>query len=160
MPGLLIGELAARTGVTPSTIRYYESTGLLEPPARSRSGYRRYPEHVAEELHFIRKAQALGFSLDELATILQLSRIGRAPCADVLAMARAHLTAVEERIQQLARFRDHLATEIQKWDGRSQPTCEGLCQIILQSAPDAVADVSPEFRTPKTQLPKRKRGQR
>ena len=148
MAGLLIGEVATRTGVNPSTIRYYESTGLLEPPARSNSGYRRYAERVVEELHFIRKAQALGFSLEEIAKILQLTRSGRAPCADVLSMARAHLAAVEERIRQLAQFRDHLASEIQKWDGRTQPTCEGLCQIILESTAGRV-DVSRELRSQK-----------
>ena len=65
--GLLIGELATRVGVAPPTIRYYESIGLLRPPARTTSGYRRYPERAVEDLVFIRKAQALGFSLDEVA---------------------------------------------------------------------------------------------
>ena len=62
MPGFLIGDIAERAGVPAATIRYYESLGLMNPPARSSAGYRRYGESAVEELRFIRKAQALGFS--------------------------------------------------------------------------------------------------
>jgi DNA-binding transcriptional MerR regulator len=139
MAGLLIGDVAERTGLTAPTIRYYESIGLLPAPLRSSTGYRRYSEDTVEELRFIRKAQALGFSLDEIAEILTLSRSGSAPCSHVLDLARRHLTAVEERIRQLAKFRDLLAAEVGKWDGVQEPTCGGLCQII------AGADESTEF---------------
>lgn len=130
MAGLLIGDVAERTGLTAPTIRYYESIGLLPPPSRSTAGYRRYSDTTVEELRFIKKAQALGFSLDEIGEILTLSRAGRTPCSHVLDLARRHLKAVEDRIRQLARFRDQLAREIGKWDGDRQPTCQGLCQII------------------------------
>ena len=130
MPGLLIGELADRTGVVPATIRYYESLGLLRAPARTTAGYRRYSEDAVGELTFIRKAQALGFSLDEISEILTLTRAGLAPCDRVLSIAHQHLTALEERIRQLESFRDQLATEVRKWEGTTTPTCEGLCQII------------------------------
>lgn len=130
MAGLLIGNVAARTGLTAPTIRYYESIGLLPTPSRSTAGYRRYTDTTVEELRFVKKAQALGFSLDEIGEILTLSRAGRTPCSHVLDLARRHLNAVEDRIRQLARFRDQLANEIGKWDGDLQPTCQGLCQII------------------------------
>jgi MerR family transcriptional regulator, copper efflux regulator len=146
MAGLLIGEVAARAGVAASTIRYYESLGLLKPPARSPSGYRRYAPSVVDELQFIRKAQALGFSLDELARLLTLARTGHTACADVLAMARDHLAAVERRIAQLTAFRAQLSREIDKWDGRTAPTCQGLCQIITESTADIPFDVAHELR--------------
>ena len=130
MLGLLIGELAERTGVSAPTIRYYESLGLLKPPARSNAGYRRYSDEAIQELTFIRKAQALGFSLEEIAEILKLTRAGRTPCEHVLSLAHQHLAAVDERIRQLRNFRDQLAREVEKWDGKTSPTCEGLCQII------------------------------
>jgi len=130
MAGLLIGDVAERTGLTAPTIRYYESIGLLPAPLRSSTGYRRYSEATVEELRFIRKAQVLGFSLEEIAEILKLSRSGSAPCSHVLDLARRHLTAVEKRIRQLATFRDLLASEVGKWDGVKEPTCGGLCQII------------------------------
>lgn len=136
MASLLIGEVAERTGLTAPTIRYYESIGLVKPPARSEAGYRRYSDTTVEELGFIKKAQALGFSLDEIAEILKLSRAGRRPCSHVLDLARRHLSAVDERIQQLQRFRAQLANEIGKWDGRRQPTCEGLCEIIASARDD------------------------
>lgn len=143
MAGLLIGDVAERAGVAPATIRYYESIGLLKPPARSASGYRRYSEAILEELHFIKKAQALGFSLDQIGEILKLSRSGRTPCSRVLSLAHQHLAAVAERISQLQRFRDHLATELAKWDGRTAPTCSGLCQIITTAdLNDTAADVN------------------
>lgn len=130
MPGLLIGELAERTGVAAPTIRYYEGLGLLRPPARSTSGYRRYSDDAIQELTFIRKAQSLGFSLEEIAEIVKLSRAGRTPCDHVLSLAHQHLDAVDERIRHLQIFRNQLAAEVEKWDGKTSPTCEGLCQII------------------------------
>lgn len=131
MSGLLIGDVAERTGLSAPTIRYYESIGLLTPPPRSATGYRRYTETTVEELRFIKKAQGLGFSLEEIGEILKLSRAGDTPCAHVLDLARRHLRAVEHRIEQLTRFRDQLAGEVAKWDGEQAPTCRGLCQIIV-----------------------------
>ncbi|HKS61984.1 MAG TPA: MerR family transcriptional regulator, partial [Xanthobacteraceae bacterium] len=101
MGALLIGDLAERAGVPTATIRYYESIGLLKRAPRASSGYRRYSEQTVEELRFIKKAQALGFSLDEVAEILQLSRAGKKPCAQVLSLGHEHLAAVDERIRQL-----------------------------------------------------------
>ena len=143
MAGLLIGQLAGRAGIAAATIRYYESIGLLAPPRRSAAGYRRYSEGTLEEIAFIKKAQALGFSLEEVAEILRLSRAGEAPCDRVLSLAHQQLAAVDERIRQLQSFRGHLAAEVQKWDGQTAPTCEGLCQII------AMADIETNVATPR-----------
>jgi DNA-binding transcriptional MerR regulator len=134
MVDLLIGDVAQRTGLSAPTIRYYESLGLLTRPARSPTGYRRYTQSNLEELRFIKKAQALGFSLEETGEILRLTREGAAPCSHVLDLARRHLAAVEERIQQLRRFRGQLAGEISKWEEQRQPSCSGLCKIIADSS--------------------------
>lgn len=136
MAGLLIGELAKRAGVSAPTIRYYEEIGLLPAPSRSTTGYRRYPEQALDEVRFIRKAQALGFSLDEIGEILKLSRSGKAPCSHVLSLAHQHLAAVEERIRQLQQFHDQLAAEVAKWDDTKTATCRGLCGIIAAAEPD------------------------
>jgi DNA-binding transcriptional MerR regulator len=146
MGALLIGDLAERAGVQTATIRYYESIGLLKRAPRASSGYRRYSEQTVEELRFIKKAQALGFSLDEVAEILQLSRSGKKPCAQVLSLGHEHLAAVDERIQQLQAFRNQLASELAKWDQQQAGvTCDGLCQFIADAEP-SVSDVkfSPE----------------
>lgn len=141
MAGLLIGDVAERTGLSAPTIRYYESIGLLAAPARSATGYRRYTDTTVEELRFIKKAQTLGFSLDEIREILALSRAGDTPCSHVLDLSRRHLRAVEDRIRQLTRFRDQLASELAKWDGEREPTCRGLCQII-SNAEEGQADTA------------------
>ena len=138
MAGFLIGEVAQRAGVSATTIRYYEDIGLLTKPSRSSAGYRRYSESTVEELRFIRKAQALGFSLDEIAEILDLSRSGQTPCAHVRSLARQHLAAAEERIRQLHRFRDQLAAQVAKWDAQETAvTCAGLCQLIANAEPES-----------------------
>lgn len=149
MPGLLIGDVAERTGLSAPTIRYYESIGLLSAPPRSTTGYRRYGDAAVAELRFIRKAQALGFSLDEIGEILALSRAGTAPCSHVLDLARNHLAAVEERMRQLARFRDTLAAEVTRWDGITQPTCGGLCQLIAGADAPAHNQVDLHIRSDK-----------
>jgi MerR family copper efflux transcriptional regulator len=140
MGGLLIGDVARRTGVTVPTIRYYEEIGLLPAPPRSSSGYRRYFAGTLEDLRFIKKAQAVGFSLDEIREILGLSRSGRTPCEQVLSFARQHLTALDERIRQLQQFRDILAEDLAKWtEEKIAVTCRGLCQWISEVDPDLAA---------------------
>jgi DNA-binding transcriptional MerR regulator len=141
MGGLLIGDLARRVGVSSPTIRYYEELGLLARPVRSSSGYRRYSEAAINELRFIQKAKRLGFSLDEIAEILRLSRSGRTACSHVLSLAQQHLVAVDERIRQLQAFRDQLAGEVAKWSSQQTPTCSGLCQIIEAAETDAAPAV-------------------
>lgn len=139
MAGLLIGDVAKQAGVSAATIRYYEEVGLLTRAARSSAGYRRYTDRTIEELRFIRKAQALSFSLDEIGEILKLSRAGQTPCSHVLDLARRHVAAIDERIRQLTRFRDQLSGEVAKWVGRRQPTCQGLCQIIAGAGDETTA---------------------
>ena len=147
MAGLLIGELARRAGVTAPTIRYYEDIGLLPSAPRSSAGYRRYATSALEEVQFIRKAQALGFSLDEVREILALSRSGQAPCSHVLSLAHQHLAAVEERIRRLRKFRKQLAVDVAKWDKkRTATTCTGLCRFISDADPERVADAAPLHR--------------
>ena len=103
---------------------------------------------VIEELGFIKKAQALGFSLEEIGEILELTRAGRTACAHVLDLARRHVAAVDERIWQLTRFRDQLAGEVAKWDGKAEPTCAGLCQIIANAPVDPGSNAPPALGGP------------
>ena len=144
MASLLIGEAGKRAGVSAPTIRYYEEIGLLSSPARTESGYRRYTESTIEELRFIRKAQALGFSLEEIGEILQLSRSGKGPCSHVLTLAHRHLAAVDERIRRLQEFRKRLAADVAKWDRqKSATTCNGLCRWIADAEPEMRAEDLP-----------------
>jgi DNA-binding transcriptional MerR regulator len=129
-----IGDVASQAGVSTPTIRYYEEIGLLPKPSRSSAGYRRYTDSVVEELQFIRKAQGLGFTLDEIRQILELSRAGQKPCGHVLTFAHQHLAAVDERIRRLQKFRKQLAADLAKWDRqKSATTCSGLCRWIAET---------------------------
>lgn len=96
-----IGSLSRRTGTKVETIRYYERVGLLPPPARSASGYRLYGIEHLKRLTFVRRARALGFSIDEVRTLLRLADERKRPCAEVRAVAAAHLDDVRAKIADL-----------------------------------------------------------
>jgi MerR family mercuric resistance operon transcriptional regulator len=89
-PHLAIGALSRHTGCQVETIRYYERVGLLPPPARSAGGYRLYAAPHFSRLTFIRRARALGFSLEEVRRLLRLADERQRPCAEARAVAAAH----------------------------------------------------------------------
>jgi DNA-binding transcriptional MerR regulator len=118
MDALGIGQLAKRGGVGIDTVRYYERNGLLAPHARLASGYRRYGELELARLRFIRRAQALGFTLKEIKELLALS--GQRDVARVKRSAQAKLLDVKTRIANLERVRDGLATLIAACPGHGR----------------------------------------
>ena len=134
--GMLIGELARQATVKPQTVRYYESLGLLSPVQRRPSGYRSYGPKALEELRFIRKAQSLGFSLDDVRQILDVARAGRAPCERVLTIAEQHMVELQQRIAQLCELRDELSRAVRQWrDGGIPQRCAAtLCGLISDAA--------------------------
>lgn len=98
-----IGEVARRTGCHIETIRYYEKAGILAAPAR-RGTYRDYTGSDVERLRFVRRARELGFSLDEIRTLLDLASRRQVDCAHVLPVAARHLANVREKLADLARI--------------------------------------------------------
>jgi DNA-binding transcriptional MerR regulator len=99
---LTIGQLAQTTGVSAKTIRYYEAVGVLPAPGRSRSGYRLYTERGVERLLFVRRARALGLSLQQLQTLTAaLDGRGGAVRPQLMKLVRAQLTAVQHRQAEL-----------------------------------------------------------
>ncbi|MDP8978120.1 MAG: heavy metal-responsive transcriptional regulator [Actinomycetota bacterium] len=103
-----IGQLADRLGLNPRTIRYYESIGLLPEPARTAGGYRLYGEADAERLTFIRTAQRLGLTLDDIGEILAFRERGQAPCGYVVDLLQRHARELDQRIAELQGLRDEL----------------------------------------------------
>ena len=97
---LTIGRLARGVGVNVQTIRFYQRRGLIAVPPRPLGGVRRYAPNTVARIRFIKRAQALGFSLDEIALLLGLSD-GK-HCAETKALAGKKLTMVEEKINDLA----------------------------------------------------------
>jgi len=132
MESLSIGALARRAGVGIDTVRYYERAGLLAPRARLPSGYRRYSELEVARLRFIRRAQALGFTLREVRELLGLS--ARRDVARIKRSAQAKLADVQARIADLERIRDGLAELIAACPGHGRAAD---CPILrsLEGAP-------------------------
>ena len=127
-----IGELAKSAGVTVQTIRFYERKGLLPSPPRKESGYRVYREDDARRMQFIRQAKRLGFSLDEIKSILRMRGRGACPCNEVIGIAERHLADTEQQIQRLLRFRDELSRTLASWKRSKRRTISGdaICTLI------------------------------
>jgi DNA-binding transcriptional MerR regulator len=103
-----IGQLADATGVTSSTLRFYERRGLLPPPQRTPAGYRSYPPEATDRVAFIRRAQACGLTLTHIAEILAVRDDGHAPCRHLAGLVDTRLDELERRIADLSRTRDEL----------------------------------------------------
>jgi len=103
-----IGELADRSGVNPTTIRYYEDIGLLPEPERTPSGYRDYTEAAGARLMFVRAAQTIGLSLGEIREVLGLREQGQAPCPHVITLLEQRAAELAERIAALEQMRSEL----------------------------------------------------
>jgi MerR family mercuric resistance operon transcriptional regulator len=119
---MTIGRLAAAAGVHVETIRYYQRRGLLPEPKRPTGGVRRYGEDAAARLRFIKRAQDIGFTLDEVAELLKLER----GCRDAHDLAAAKLVGVERRLADLRRIRRTLRELI----GRCEEGRAESCPII------------------------------
>lgn len=107
---LLIGQVAERAGVNVQTLRYYERIGLLEDPRRSPSGYRLYRPETVRIIRFIKRAQDLGFSLEEIEHLLELRDDRISSCEEVQDLAEAKIRDVDRRIRDLSALRGALET--------------------------------------------------
>ena len=118
---LTIGTVAKRAGVPIDTIRYYEREGLLPEPLRRASGYRSYGEGTVAQLRFIRRAKALGFTLEEIRDLLALSADRQRGVKAVKQRAEQRLAAIETRIAELQRVRDGLVELVASCPGHGAP---------------------------------------
>jgi DNA-binding transcriptional MerR regulator len=103
-----IGQLAAQTGYSVRTIRFYEQSGLLPAPSRTPAGYRSYDQDAVTRLRFVRSAQALGLSLAEIAEVLRIRDHQGPPCSYVAELLDTHISALDTRINELTALRDEL----------------------------------------------------
>ena len=115
---LRIGELAARTGVSPDSIRHYERLGLLPTPSRTSGGYRLFSPAAVERVQLVRSAVRVGFSLRQLAAYLRERQAGGAPCRKVRDAAERILAGVDDRIAELQATKASLRTMLSDWDER------------------------------------------
>lgn len=125
-----IGELAERLRVTTKTIRFYESIGLIPEPARAPSGYRSYDEPDAERITFIRTAQRLGLSLDEIKEIIAFRDRGERPCGYVAEVLDRQVADLGRRIQEMRELR----AELRRLQARArlgrESDDDGYCAVI------------------------------
>lgn len=125
------GALARLAGLSPDTLRHYERKGLLAP-VRSGNGYREYGPEALDRVRLVQRALAVGFSLDELARLLDARDHGRAPCREVRALAAAKLDDLERRIREMTALREEMRALLAEWDARLASTPEGERAWLLQ----------------------------
>ncbi len=121
-----IGEAATVSGCHIETIRYYERLGLLPRPMRTSSGYRTYRPEEVDRLRFIARGRELGFSLDEIRSLLTLADDPTLSCRDVDQLARYHLADIQARVRELRR----IALELERTIASCAGGKRGRCAIL------------------------------
>src|SRR5579859_232081 len=127
------GELEAQTGEGVKTLHYYERIGLLPKPDRSSANYRLYPPAALRRVRFIKKAQAAGFTLDQIKEILELQKNGAVRCHRVIEIGKKRLREIDAQLDALKAFRESLASALPAWekDTERRKTCAGeFCDLI------------------------------
>lgn len=150
---LKIGEVSKSSGIGIEALRFYERSGLLGKPIRSASGYRLYDDGILERLAFIKKAQTLGFSLDEIGRIIKDAAGGASPCDDVREIVRRRLAELDQRMEVMRRYRKELAQTLEEWDeiGRAPGHICGLIERTeIENSPPAPQRVAPHSRHKET----------
>jgi MerR family mercuric resistance operon transcriptional regulator len=128
---LTIGILAKRGGVNVETIRYYQRRGLLEEPSKPSGGFRRYPQESVKRVLFIKRAQSLGFTLEEIVGLLVLDE--RKACLETRGMAAHKLELIEQKIAALSKIKKLLSRLVRSCDASSTGA---PCPIIHLLADD------------------------
>ncbi len=128
MPDLTIGKLAERARVNVETIRYYQRRGLLDEPKKPLGGYRRYSADTANRVRFIKRAQALGFTLEEVAGLLRLDVAGA--CAETREVATRKLVLIEQKLAELAIMRKGLAALVSECGKGGKRPCPIIQMLV------------------------------
>ncbi len=118
-----IGTAARQSGVPAKTIRYYESVGLIQPAERSAAGYRVYGKQDVETLRFVQRARSLGFSVEEVGSLLTLWRDRSRSSAEVKALARHRVADIDRKIAELTEMRETLTHLMERCHGDARPDC-------------------------------------
>ena len=131
---LSIGEAARSAGISARMVRHYESLGLLATVARTDSGYRQYTDADVHTLHFIRRSRDLGFSMEEIATLLALWHDRSRASSQVKRIAQAHIEDLSERIAQMQAMQRSLQTLVSCCKGNDRPDCPILDDLAAGQA--------------------------
>jgi DNA-binding transcriptional MerR regulator len=133
---LTVGKLAARAGVRPDTVRYYERAGLLPVPLRTDGDHRRYGAADVDRLLFIRGAQRLGLRLAEIRELLQVRDAGTCPCGPAEALLHKHVAEIDAELERLAVLRAELTGMLAEMPGPDcpDPSPGVWCPPVLREA--------------------------
>lgn len=127
-----ISKIAAAAGVGVETIRYYERRGLVEQPKAMRTAFREYPESVIARVRFIKRAQELGFTLEEIAELLALTEQSGITRKEVRDLAQQKLVMIREKLQDLIRMEATLSKLVRSCSGKGSlagcPIIEALAE--------------------------------
>jgi len=151
------GELARLAGVSTDTLRHYERKGLLPSPRRSPNGYREYPAQALDRVRLVRRALAVGFTLDELARLLKVREGGGSPCRQVRALAAAKLEELENRLREIMALRDELRATLRGWDARIEEAAPGERAGLLEALTTNGAATQPQLSPQTTVWLRRKK---
>jgi MerR family transcriptional regulator, copper efflux regulator len=130
---LKLGAVAKAAGVGVQALHYYERLGLLPRAKRSATNYRLYSAEAIRRVHFVKKAQALGMTLEEIKQILDLKARGRAPCRKVAELGEKHFAEMDARLAQLRAYRRALGRALAEWrkENTTERECTGeFCDLI------------------------------
>jgi len=131
---IMIGQLARATATKVTTIRFYETIGLLPAPPRTGSGRRAYGSGDVQRLHFIRNGRRLGFLIEEIRSLIDLAESPGRECGEATAIAARHLEDVESRLAQLASLRDELAALTRSCTNKQIADCRIIQAITATQA--------------------------
>ncbi len=124
-----IGQAALRAGVPAKTIRFYEEAGIIKPAARGSNRYRGYSEADVQTLRFVSRARALGFSLKDVASLLELYSNDRRASRDVKRLALKHVAELDRKLKELTVIRNTIADLARRCNGNDRPECPILDEL-------------------------------
>ncbi len=130
-----IGELASQTALSRDTLRYYERLGLVDRPPRTSGGFRIYDEATLGRLRFIKRAQAVGFTLEEIRELVTFDGRGSARCRRVRDLVATKLTELDERLSELRAFRRSLVGSLRGCDAALSSSPDAACPVVEQGTP-------------------------
>lgn len=144
---LNIGEAASASGVSAKMIRHYEGVGLLPQAHRTEAGYRQYGDADVRTLRFIRHSRDLGFSLQEIATLVSLWQDRGRPSREVKALARKHIEELDAKAQELLAMKSALQHLVQCCRGDDRPECPIIDSLEAADPPGPPKNASVRRRT-------------
>jgi len=130
---ILIGELKKRSSIPVKTLRYYEDLGLIHAVKRTEGGFRLFSVDVLSRLVFIKRSQALGFSLQEIKEILQIHDQGQLPCDAVVRKVKGKVAEIDQRIEALQALKAELLDLFRTSPSKANWKEDVICPVIQGS---------------------------